>query len=92
MDEPTRLALTARNGERAGLATPTEGENIVADYGTIGFTLRRHPLALLRKRLARQRIHTAAEIAESRNGQFIRAAGCAEKNQRCQTKQTALER
>jgi len=75
VDEPTRLALAARSGERAELATPTEGENIVADYGTIGFTLRRHPLALLRKRLARQRIHTAAEIAESRNGQFIRAAG-----------------
>jgi error-prone DNA polymerase len=54
---------------------PTEGEDIVADYGTIGFTLRRHPLALLRQRLAKRRIHTAAQIAGSRNGQFIRAAG-----------------
>ena len=75
VDEPTRLALEARADPSPALAEPTEGENIVGDYETIGFTLRRHPLALLRTRLKRERIHTAAEIAQSRNGQFIRAAG-----------------
>jgi len=75
VDAPTRLALEALPVAPPPLAMPTEGENIVGDYETIGFTLRRHPLALLRRGLAKRRIHTAAEIAESRNGQFIRAAG-----------------
>ena len=75
VDAPTRLALEALPVAPPPLAMPTEGENIVGDYETIGFTLRRHPLALLRRGLAQRRIHTAAEIAESRNGQFIRAAG-----------------
>jgi error-prone DNA polymerase len=47
----------------------------VGDYATLGLTLRRHPLALLRERLKKRRIHTAAEISESRNGQLISAAG-----------------
>src|SRR5262249_51786791 len=57
------------------LAVPTEGEEIVADYGTLGFTLRRHPLALLRERLRRKRIRSATELAEARNGAHIRVAG-----------------
>jgi len=75
VDQPTRLALEALPSSPPPLAEPTEGENIVGDYATIGLTLRRHPLALLRERLAKQRIRTAAEIGESRHGQFIRAAG-----------------
>ncbi|MEE8215157.1 MAG: error-prone DNA polymerase, partial [Acidiferrobacterales bacterium] len=35
------------------LRPPTEGENIVADYKSLGFTLGRHPLSLLRNRLDR---------------------------------------
>jgi len=57
------------------LSTPTEGEEIVADYATMGLTLRRHPLALLRERLKKRRIRTAEEVANSTHGQFIRAAG-----------------
>jgi error-prone DNA polymerase len=75
VDEATRLELPALPGELPSLAAPTEGDNIVADYATLGLTLRRHPLALLRDRLKKQRIHTATEVANSRNGQFIRAAG-----------------
>ena len=33
------------------LRAPLEGQHIVADYGSIGLSLRRHPLALLRERL-----------------------------------------
>jgi error-prone DNA polymerase len=75
VDEATRLEMPALPGELPSLAAPTEGDNIVADYATLGLTLRRHPLALLRERLKKQRIHTATEVANSRNGQFIRAAG-----------------
>ena len=47
----------------------------MGDYATMGLTLRRHPLALLREHLRKRRIHTATEVAQSRHGQFIRAAG-----------------
>jgi len=36
------------------LPVPGEGEAIVADYASLGLTLRRHPLALLRECLERQ--------------------------------------
>jgi len=36
-----------------------EGEEIVFDYAATGLTLRRHPLALLRPLLAKQRLRTA---------------------------------
>ena len=33
------------------LRRPTEGQNIVADYKSLGLTLERHPMSLLRGRL-----------------------------------------
>ncbi|MGZ5080622.1 MAG: error-prone DNA polymerase [Usitatibacter sp.] len=76
VDEATRLELPAARMPPPPLLAPTEGEEIVGDYATIGLTLRRHPLALLRERLKKKSIRTAEEIANSsRNGQFIRAAG-----------------
>ncbi|HEX3062335.1 MAG TPA: OB-fold nucleic acid binding domain-containing protein, partial [Usitatibacter sp.] len=75
VDEATRLPLPATPVQAPLLVEPTEGENIVGDYDTLGLTLRRHPLALIRSRLAQLRIRTAAEISEARNGQLIRAAG-----------------
>jgi error-prone DNA polymerase len=42
------------------LRRPTEGEDIVADYATLGLTLGRHPLALLRPRLDALGFGTAA--------------------------------
>jgi error-prone DNA polymerase len=75
VDEATRLELPAPPVQQPLLKAPTEGDDIVGDYAALGLTLRRHPLALLRDRLKKRRIHTAAEVAQSRNGQFIRAAG-----------------
>lgn len=75
VDEATRLDLPATRVPPPQLALPTEGEEIVADYETTGLTLRRHPLALLRERLRKQRIRTAEEVSSSRNGQLIRTAG-----------------
>jgi error-prone DNA polymerase len=75
VDAPTRLGLPAVQAAPPPLAVPTEGEEIVADYATLGLTLRRHPLALLRDRLKQRNIRSATEVANSRNGQWIRAAG-----------------
>jgi len=64
------------------LAVPTEGENIVADYASLGLTLGRHPLALLRPRLARMRFSTAEEIRHMPNASPARAAGLVTGRQR----------
>jgi error-prone DNA polymerase len=75
VDEPTRLELPAAIVPAPPLAVPTEGEEIVGDYATLGLTLRRHPLALLRERLRKRGIRDASEVAAARNGQVVRAAG-----------------
>ncbi|SFL86436.1 error-prone DNA polymerase [Variovorax sp. OV329] len=63
--------------EEASLALPAapEGEEIVGDYASLGFTLRRHPLALLRPRLARLRLASAAQLHDLESGQTVRACG-----------------
>jgi error-prone DNA polymerase len=67
------------------LQPPTEGENIVADYGSLGLTLERHPLALLRRRLRRMRLSTAAELQALPNGARARSAGIVTCRQRPST-------
>ncbi len=57
------------------LRRPTEGEDIVADYAATGLSLGRHPLALLRSRLGKMGLQTAADIHELAHDQMTRAAG-----------------
>jgi error-prone DNA polymerase len=75
IDEPTRLDMPAVPTQLPALAAPTEGEEIVGDYRSVGLTLRRHPLALLRERLHKLKLRNAEEVANARHGQFIRTAG-----------------
>jgi error-prone DNA polymerase len=76
VDPATRLALPAGAGEpKAGLEAPTEGQEVVGDYAAIGLTLRRHPLAILRKHLRNRGLRTAAEVSAARHGQWIRTSG-----------------
>jgi len=72
-------------GARPLLRAPTEAEDIVADYRALGFTLGRHPLALLRERLEAARILTAAALQETANGESVRVAGLVITRQRPQT-------
>jgi error-prone DNA polymerase len=67
------------------LAAPTEGEDLVADYASLGLTLGRHPLALLRPRLARLRLATAEEIRALPHGAPARACGIVTGRQRPDT-------
>ena len=57
------------------LSAPGEGENLIADYKSLGLTLRRHPLTLLRQQLAERRFIPAAALRASGNRALIRAAG-----------------
>ena len=66
------------------LALPAahEGEEIVFDYAATGLTLCRHPLALLRPRLARWRLQTALQLHSAPNGRKVRACGIVTMRQR----------
>ncbi|NIF56589.1 error-prone DNA polymerase [Burkholderia sp. Ax-1724] len=68
----------------APLALPRASEHreIVDDYASFGLTLNRHPLALLRARLARHKFRTAAELAACRHGTMARACGIVTVRQR----------
>jgi error-prone DNA polymerase len=52
-----------------------EGEAIVWDYASLGLTLRRHPLALLRERLQARRFMTAEALKDAPDGRLVRACG-----------------
>ncbi len=67
------------------LAPPGEAEELVADYASLGLTLGRHPLALLRPRLARMRLATAADLRGYAHGRPARAAGIVVGRQRPDT-------
>ncbi|MCG8041429.1 MAG: OB-fold nucleic acid binding domain-containing protein, partial [Candidatus Thiodiazotropha endolucinida] len=57
------------------LPKPDEREEIIADYASSGVSLRRHPVALLRARLEKRRVHTAQALWSVRNGAVARTAG-----------------
>jgi error-prone DNA polymerase len=57
------------------LRAPREGEDIVADYGSLGLTLRRHPLALLRGALTQRGVILNRELMAQPNGRRVTAAG-----------------
>ncbi len=57
------------------LIPSTEAEDLSSDYARLGFTLGRHPLALIRSRLAGLRFMTAQDIAACADRQLARAAG-----------------
>jgi error-prone DNA polymerase len=67
------------------LRPPTEGEDLVADYASLGLTLGRHPLALLRDRLKRMQLATAKEIHALSHQSRARACGIVTGRQRPDT-------
>ena len=62
--------------ERAPVfAAPGEAEEIAADYASLGLTLGRHPLALLRTHLKGMKMVKAEEISSLPHGSRVRTAG-----------------
>jgi error-prone DNA polymerase len=57
------------------LPPPREGEEIVADYARLGLTLGRHPLTLLRSRLAALRYVDATALRGLEHNRPARCAG-----------------
>jgi len=57
------------------LPVPTEGQDILADFATVGLTLKRHPLALLRRHLRRRGAVPVEQVHSWEHGRLIRIAG-----------------
>lgn len=55
------------------------------DYAATGLTLRRHPLALLRPRLAKQGLLSARQLDGLRSGRRAKACGIVTGRQKPQT-------
>ncbi|MDR6215406.1 error-prone DNA polymerase [Paracidovorax wautersii] len=70
--------------DEPALALPEapEGEEILFDYASTGFTLRRHPLALLRPRLERWKLLSALQLQATPHGRRVRACGIVTVRQR----------
>jgi len=64
------------------LRPPTEGEAIVADYASLGLTLGRNPLALLRPELQRRGLRTAQQVRDGEHGRALGACGIVINRQR----------
>jgi error-prone DNA polymerase len=57
------------------LRRPTEGQDIVADYRSLGLTLERHPMELLRKHLDEHRYVLASDLRKLPTGRHVKVAG-----------------
>lgn len=57
------------------LPTPSEGDDMKADYENLGFTLGRHPLALLRPLLQKRRTVTAEQLKQLTHGTPVHITG-----------------
>lgn len=81
---PTRMLREARTFEESiEFATPEEGTEIADDYGALGLSLRRHPLALIRPKLAEWGIRTSEELRTRANDrETVRASGIVTHRQR----------
>jgi error-prone DNA polymerase len=83
VEQPTPVlqAVNIREGAPM-LRPPTEGEDLIADYASMGLTLGRHPLAMLRKRLDRLSVITASQLKDLPHESPAKVAGIVINRQR----------
>ena len=84
---PAPLPLFAAAGEgrteqAVALPTMSRGEEVSQDYATIRMSLKDHPLALMRARLAAERVTPAGRLVEIDDGARVTVAGLALVRQR----------
>ena len=83
---PTALLRQTRVSEApAVLDELGEADEVLADYRSLGLTLHRHPLALLREALRPFRIEPAAVLRTYPDGRLARASGLVTHRQRPET-------
>lgn len=80
---PTAMLRATRvHEEPAVLAPPHEFDDMRADYRSVGLTLGRHPLAMLREQLSAFKVQTAATLRTFPSGRLARASGIVTHRQR----------
>lgn len=82
VEEPWALGDLSPMEAQPLLAKPTEGQDIVADYASLGLTLGRHPLTLLRDQLTKRRVVTAERLWGVPDDSTIKVAGLVTQRQR----------
>ncbi|MGE8160368.1 error-prone DNA polymerase [Paraburkholderia sp. NPDC080076] len=76
------LAVASVDDETPELGAPTEAHDIVSDYRSVGLTLGRHPLELLRPQLLANRLMPASTLRTYRDGRLARGCGLVTVRQR----------
>jgi error-prone DNA polymerase len=79
------IPQSPRESAQPELLAPSEGENVILDYASLGLTLRKHPLALLRRYLGKKNLSTAEQLRNAEHGQFVRTTGIVTCRQRPST-------
>jgi error-prone DNA polymerase len=82
---PALLQGVPINEEDLSLVAAEEGEEVTFDYAALGLTLRSHPLSLLRGKLSKMKLLTAAQMQHYPSGRLVRVCGIVTMRQRPQT-------
>jgi error-prone DNA polymerase len=82
---PLFASLPAQDELQVSLPLPSVGEDLQADYATVGTTLGPHPLGLLRGQLKTRRCRSSRELAAVEHGRNVSVAGLVVGRQRPQT-------
>jgi error-prone DNA polymerase len=69
------LSLSSTNEPQITLPLMPLGQEVMTDYSTIGLSLKKHPVALVREELAKRRIITSAELMRTEHGKWVKVAG-----------------
>ncbi len=70
---------------RLPIPMPTAGEDLLADYASLGTTLGRHPLSMIRAQLRARRCRRSSDLAKIGHGRNVRFAGLVTLRQRPET-------
>jgi error-prone DNA polymerase len=77
-----RSELLREGSKNRPLQQMSTEERLIADYAGTGLTIGKHPMAYRREDLRRQRILSAEELRNCRDGEVVRTAGCVIARQR----------
>jgi error-prone DNA polymerase len=74
-EERSPLAMPPAQSATPALPLMTVGQEIHADYGTTGLSLKGHPVQLIRTELSRRKVIPAAEVWNRPHGRWVSVAG-----------------
>lgn len=82
---PLFAGVSAPNEASLSLPAPSQGEDLLTDYATLGTTLGPHPLALLRQTLRTRHCRSSRDLQTVEHGRPVSVAGLVIGRQRPQT-------